>query len=533
MSDRPVTILILGGDPDLKAGLLEALSQDAYHLHFSPSLSLARENPIWDRIAVILLDLPTTEGAFESLLPQLRKLSPQAAVIVTTPQPDLDGALTAFRFGISDYLPRPFDPRRLRARLARIAQSRRAEISLAETRARNRAILDVAIDGIITIDHHGIIQTMNPSAVRMFGYSAEEAIGQNVSLLMPAPYRAEHDGYLQRYLNTGEKRIIGIGREVVAQRKDGTCFPVDLSVAEARRGDWRVFVGTIRDITEQKRAKEDLLASKLNLENALAQLQNQNEEIKLMTQQLWQAAKLASVGELAASIAHELNNPLATISLRIESVLARTPADDSRRRALEIIAQESKRMGDLVANLLQFSRRGGDQVSTVDVREELSKAVELVHHLLRKRLIAVEEDYSPETPAIHADRQKLRQLFLNLVTNASDAMPRGGTLTLHTAPGEKDGKPGILLEVRDTGVGIPLENLDRVLEPFFTTKEEGKGTGLGLAICRRVVQEHNGLLEIRSVLNQGTVVRILLPGATDKNVGALRAGKKSPSQTGM
>ena len=229
------------------------------------------------------------------------------------------------------------------------------------------------------------------------------------------------------------------------------------------------------------------------------------------------------MGELAASVAHELNNPLATVILRVESVLARTSADDPRRRALEIVEQEAKRMGDLVANLLQFSRRGDGQTSTVDIRYEVTKAVELIHHILRTRLINVALEFAPETPNIFADRQKLRQVFLNLLTNASDAMPKGGTLALRTAPATlENGKPGVLIELLDTGAGIPPENLGRIMEPFFTTKEEGKGTGLGLAICRRIIQEHNGVFQITSEVGRGTNVLIVLPLKNDANVERVR-----------
>ena len=176
--------------------------------------------------------------------------------------------------------------------------------------------------------------------------------------------REEHDGYLRRYLTTGERRIIGIGREVVARRKDGTTFPVDLAVGEAVIDGRRLFTGVVRDITERKRAEEAIRESNQRLGAGPGRAAGQDDEVTTMTQQLWQAAKLASVGELAASIAHELNNPLATVSLRVESVLASTPADDPRRRALEIVEQEVERMADLVANLLQFSRRGRRQVST-------------------------------------------------------------------------------------------------------------------------------------------------------------------------
>ncbi len=424
------------------------------------------------------------------------------------------------------------------------------------------ALLEAAVDGIIGIDEGGLIQTINPAAERLFGYASREVIGQNVRVLMPSPYREEHDGYLARYLATGQKKIIGIGREVVGRRKDGTTFPMDLSVAEARAGRRANLRGIVRDITERKRAEEArsrlaaivessedaIVAKSLDgtimtwnagaermfgysagevlgrhisilapperpcevpailerikrgervehfetvrirkdgrridvsvtispikdatgkvlgasaIKRDITEQKRVNEEIRAMTQQLWQAAKLASVGELAASIAHELNNPLATVILRVESVLGRTPADDPRRRALEIVEQEAKRMGDLVANLLQFSRRGDDQISTVDIRQELAKAVELIHFNFRKRLINVVQEFAPDTPTIYADRQKLRQVFLNLLTNASDAMPQGGTLTLRTAPATLDnGKPAVLIEFADTGAGIPAENLE-------------------------------------------------------------------------
>jgi PAS domain S-box-containing protein len=394
--------------------------------------------------------------------------------------------------------------------------------ALAESEARSQALLDSAVDAIISIDERGLVRTFNPAAERMFGYVAAEVIGRNVSTLMPPPYREQHDSYIARYLTTGHRTIIGIGREVVGRRKDGTVFPVELSVAEARLGDWRVFVGTIRDLTERKRAEDAIRESQRNLERALAELQGKNDEIRAMTQQLWQAAKLASVGELAASIAHELNNPLATISLRIEAVLRRTPEDDPRRRALEIVEQESKRMAELVANLLQFSRRHQEQISTMDVGQEVSRAVELIHHHLRKRQVEVVQNLAADTPTIYADRQKLRQVFLNLLTNACDAMAQGGTLTLRIGPTTlPSGGRAVQIEFVDTGIGIPKDHLDRVMDPFFTTKGEGHGTGLGLAICRRIVQEHQGSIRIDSEVGKGTTVRLVLPVENPANVTGL------------
>jgi PAS domain S-box-containing protein len=387
-----------------------------------------------------------------------------------------------------------------------------AEEALRDSEARTNAILATAVDAVVTIDERGIVETFNPAAERMFGYAAEEVIGQNVRVLMPDPYRREHDGYLENYCQTGEKKIIGIGREVVGRRKDGMVFPVDLAVSEALLGDRRAFVGVVRDITERKRSEDALRESNRQLEGAMAALEMKNDEVKVMTQQLWQAAKLASVGELAASIAHELNNPLAIVSLRVESLLRQMPTDDPNRRQLEVVEQEVDRMAELVANLLQFSRRGQPQASTVDLADDLAKTLELVQHNLRTHRIQVVQELAPDVPVIQADRQLLRQVFLNLLTNAGDAMPNGGTLSLRIAWGSlENGRPAVVIEFADTGVGIAPEHLSRVMEPFFTTKEEGKGTGLGLAICRRAIQEHGGEIQITSESGKGTTVRIALP----------------------
>jgi PAS domain S-box-containing protein len=390
------------------------------------------------------------------------------------------------------------------------------EAALRDSEARVHAILATAVDAVIVIDERGIVETFNPGAERMFGYPAAEVVGRNVGLLMPEPYRRDHDAYVANYLRTGQKKIIGIGREVQGQKKDGSTFPAELAVSEARLGERRVFVGIVRDVSQRKQAERALQETNRQLAQTLEALQARGEEVRAASQQLWQAAKLATLGELAASIAHELNNPLAIVSLRVESLLAQTPADDPRRHALVVVEQEVERMGNLVANLLQFSRRGQHQVSTLDVRDELARTLELVHYHLRHHRVEVVQDIADELPMIQADRQQLRQVFLNLLTNASDAMAQGGKLTIRVEPGEiEGGRRAVIVEFADTGVGIRAEHLPRVTEPFFTTKEEGKGTGLGLAICRRIVQEHRGSMYIASEVGKGTVVRLALAVGSD------------------
>jgi PAS domain S-box-containing protein len=267
---------------------------------------------------------------------------------------------------------------------------------------------------------------------------------------------------------------------------------------------------TLWDVTEQEEAQAQLseeLAQRRQAETALAA---RNEEIKSMTQQLWQASKMVTMGELAASVAHEINNPLAILSLRVESLETQLPDTFLGKKDVEIMGIEIERMASLVSNLLQFSRSGQRHLSSLNVREELDNTLELVHSYLVHRHIEVREETTPSTPLVIADRQQMRQLFLNLITNASDAMPEGGTLKVDIHP-RPDGSQ-VMIELQDTGVGIDPRDLPRVVEPFFTTKPEGKGTGLGLAICRRIVEEHQGSFQVTSPgKDQGVTVRMSLP----------------------
>jgi PAS domain S-box-containing protein len=410
-------------------------------------------------------------------------------------------------------------------------------------------ILDIAEDGIVTVDARQEIVLFNRGAAKIFGYTPEEVAGQPLELLLPERFRAPHPGQVEGFARApAAARLMGERREVYGRRKDGTEFPAEVSISKFGTGAEMLFTAIVRDVAERKRyetglreleqlraraelaeaqarADEQLRQTAGERERALTDLQTRTDELRATTQQLWQAARLAGVGELAASIAHELNNPLGTVSLRVEGILAKTPPDDPRRKPLEVVEQEVERMASLVSNLLQFSRAGRDQVSTVDVCDEVNKALDLISHHLRKRQIRVEPDFAPGVGPIHADRQQLRQVLLNLFTNASDAMPGGGQLTPRIRSGElPGGVPAVVVEVADSGEGIPADLLARVFDPFFTTKEEGKGTGLGLAICKRIVEQHNGKLEIESKVGTGTRVRVTLPLRPETNVTSLRKG---------
>jgi signal transduction histidine kinase len=270
-------------------------------------------------------------------------------------------------------------------------------------------------------------------------------------------------------------------------------------------GETRVIQCNIRDITERKLAEKSLKKT----------MQAKTSDLAALTQQLWQASKLATMGELAASIAHELNNPLATISLRIESLANDFANDERKSHALGIIAGEVERMGKLIGSLLQFSRHSHQQISTLDIRQEIENSLALIEYHLYGRNIEVVREFDATLPTIQADPQQLCQVFLNLLTNASDAMPQGGTLIARARSVElESGVRGVRIELTDSGPGIAAADLERLWEPFFTTKPEGKGTGLGLAICRRAIEANHGTISIQSRSGEGTTVTIFLP-ATD------------------
>ena len=402
-------------------------------------------------------------------------------------------------------------------------------------------ILDVAEDGIVTVNADYRIVLFNRGATKIFGYLETEIIGQPLDVLIPVRFHGMHRDQVEAFAGGPvASRIMGERRTVVGHRKDGSEFPAEITISRLEHPEGRLITAIIRDAAERRRYEDALLRLNHELEErvkartaelaeqnaqreaALASLQTQTEELRSTTQQLWQAARLAGVGELAAGIAHELNNPLGIVSLRIEGVLARTPLDDPRRRPLEVVEQEVERMARLVSNLLNFSRPGRDRVSTVEVCDELVKTIELTEHHFHRRGVQVVTEFGVNVPTIHADRQQLRQVFLNLFTNAADAMPAGGTLTLRVRTSElPDGRPAIVIEVTDTGVGIPEKFLSQVLDPFFSTKEEGQGTGLGLAICKRIIDQHNGSLVIESHVGSGTTVRATLPRWAGTNVEAL------------
>jgi two-component system sensor kinase FixL len=337
------------------------------------------------------------------------------------------------------------------------------------------ALVASAVDAIVVIDARGRIEMFNPAAERLFGYPEAEVVGQNVTMLMPSPYREEHDGYLTRYLATGEKKIIGIGREVTARRRDGAMFPIHLSVGEMTVGGARKFTGIIHDLSARVRMEE----------------------------QLREHAALARLGEMAAVIAHEVKNPLAGIRGAVQVIGTRLP-EGSREAAVtgEIVARIDALSG-LIQDLLLFARPPQPR----PVRVDLSSLVATTIDLLRgdPSLGTVGVDVEGTAPPALGDPELLKIVLQNLLINGAQAMNGRGRIRI--AFGVSNG--GCEVRIADAGPGIPVEIRDRIFTPFFTTK--ARGTGLGLPTAKRLIEAQQGAIHVEFPPDGGTAVTVRLP----------------------
>jgi PAS domain S-box-containing protein len=379
-----------------------------------------------------------------------------------------------------------------------LTERERVERVLRESAARLGAVVDTAVDGVILIDARGLIMKFNPACEKLFKYRTVEVIGQNVRMLMPAPYRSEHDGYLTNYLTSGEKKIIGIGREVVGQRKDGSTFPMDLSVGEAKQDGESIFVGIIHDLTSRKKTEEQLI----------------------------QAQKMEAVGQLSGGIAHDFNNLLTVIVGNAEYLGEQLVARDDLKRLADDICSAGERGAELTQRLLAFGRKQ----TLRPVETECNKLLDSMHKLLRRTMredIEIVTDFDPDLCVAYADPAQLESAVLNLALNAQDAMTSGGRLTISTANASLDNQDHnvhpdvragdyVLIAVTDNGEGMSKPVLDRVFEPFFTTKDVGKGSGLGLSMVYGFTKQSNGHVSIYSEPGLGTTVRVYLPALATK-----------------
>ena len=338
-----------------------------------------------------------------------------------------------------------------------------------------QTVYDTSPDAIVVIDERGLICSFNKTAEKMFNYSAQEVLGQNIKLLMP-PYFAElHDGYMERYLRTGEKRIIGIGRIVTGQRKDGSTFPLELAIGEAKTGDRRLFTGFIRDLTERQQFEQ---------------------RVHELQEELIHASRLASLGEITSMVAHEVNQPLSASGTYLEvarELLASEHEVDRTRgmKAIEQAAAQIRRVGDTVRRIREFARKKTPDMALEDVNRIIEEANAIAAVGSKAKHIRTTFDLSPSRPQTKVDRIQIQQVIMNLVRNAIDAMADYDRreLVLQSRINEVG---EVEISIMDSGPGITETVAKRLFTPFMTTKKDG--TGLGLAICRTIVEAHGGKL---------------------------------------
>ena len=371
------------------------------------------------------------------------------------------------------------------------AEAQRINRDLARREAHLRSILETVPDGMVVIDEAGLIRDFSKAAERLFGWAAREVFGKNVSMLMPSPYREEHDSYLHRYYATGERRIIGLGRVVVGQRRDGSTFPMELSVGEMRIDQQRYFTGFVRDLTERQET-----------ETRMQELQSE----------LVHVSRLTALGEMASALAHEINQPLSAIANYMKGslmLLKRRDAPIAKLAdAIERASSEALRAGEIIRRLRDFVARGETERRVESLSKLIEEASALALVGAKQHGVRVSMDFDRSVDRVLVDRVQIQQVVLNLIRNAIDAMGDSPTKSLHVAV--RKGEAGrAVIAVSDSGPGISNEALERLFQPFFTTK--AAGMGVGLSISRTIVEAHGGHLRARNREEGGAVFEFTLP----------------------
>jgi two-component system sensor kinase FixL len=375
-----------------------------------------------------------------------------------------------------------------------LTQQKNAERQAAEERSRLRALFDTAVDGMILIDADGIVLMFNPACEKLFGFTADEVIGQNVKVLMPAPYRQEHDGYIDNYRRTGHRKIIGIGREVVGQRKDGTTFPMHLSVGEAKQSGETTFVGIIHDLTAQKNAER---------------------RVRELTAELVHTSRLSAMGQLSSALAHELNQPLTAImnysqAARDMLAAAETPVPPRIAELLEKAAGQAERAGQIIRRLRSYVEKGRVERAAADLGQIVEEAAALATIGAKVEGIQITYDLARDLTPVHVDRIQIQQVVVNLVRNAVEVLAGSERRELIIRTRAADGHQEVI--VADSGPGLAPEIAAQLFKPFVTTKKSGMG--IGLSISHSIIEAHGGRISAEPNPAGGTIFRFQIPTAS-------------------
>jgi PAS domain S-box-containing protein len=360
-----------------------------------------------------------------------------------------------------------------------ITAQKQAEAELRDREARLRSILDTAADGIVTVDERGAIESFNSAAEQLFGYRGEEVIGRWIGLLIPEPHRSQVDQYLMKYVDTGEARISRVCHELTAQRKDGTTFPMELSIGELARDTGKLFTGIVRDLSEKR----------------------------LLEEKYQQSQKMEALGTLASGVAHDFNNLLMGLHGCASIARSALPPKSPACFYLDEIKGLVESGAAITRQLLAFARKRPSDARAFMLDDAVCAQEQMLRRLLGEDVELVVKSAAPGLQ-IRCDPAHIELMLMNFAANARDAMPMGGRLEIQTRP---VGLGRVALTVSDSGFGMAEETRRRVFEPFFTTKAPGRGTGLGLATVYGIVKQAGGDITVSSQPGEGTTFELTLP----------------------
>jgi PAS domain S-box-containing protein len=377
---------------------------------------------------------------------------------------------------------------------------RASQDDLLRQTAHLQSILATVPDAMIVSDEKGIITSFSATAVRMFGYEPEEIIGTSVKYLMPVPYRDSHEGFMHRYRHTGERRITESGRVAVAQRKDGSTFPMEVHLGEMESGGQRFFTAFIRDLTDRQYTEK--------------RMQELQTELAYMS-------RLTAMGEMGSTLAHEVNQPLTAITSYLKGcgmILDRMDGEPvlMLRHGIEGATEEAHRAGEVIRQLRTFVARGETEQEIEDLRKLIEEASALALAGAKDKGIKVDFDLPHESPKVLVSRVQIQQVLLNLVRNAMEAMQEVEQRDLTIKAELTDAGTMVCLSVKDTGTGIAPAILERLFTPFTTTKRTGMG--VGLSICRTIIEAHGGKIWVVSAPGEGTAFHFTLKAVKDEDL---------------
>jgi hypothetical protein len=504
---------LLVEDNPLDARFVKAMLKDdgigAFRIQYATSL-LEAQSILFDdcKNQVVLLDLGLPDETGLQTLRRIVPLARGASIVLLTGQHDEELGIAALREGAHDYLVKgQVEGRQLR-RVLRYAVERqkllselRAEIearaqtqqALQISEQRYRQLSETAPMGILITDGAGKIVDTNAQALRMFGYDRDELLGQTIDILLPERLRKSHVGYRSGYIQSPRTRAMGAGMELVALRKDGREFPVEIGLGQVPTKEGMLISSTIVDITEQKKLEKQLRLSQ----------------------------RLEAIGQLAGGVAHDFNNLMTVILGCCEALAAQLAENRPALRRIGMVKKAADSAADLTHQLLAFGRKQILQPKVIEPREVLKEVEGMLRQLIGEN-IRLEVNLHSEVGCIRVDPGQMEQILVNLAANARDAMPNGGRLTVEAGNVDLDNSyvqihppaipgPYVMFAVSDSGCGMDQKTQSQIFDPFFTTKEFGKGTGLGLATVYGIVKQSGGYIWVYSELGKGSVFKVYLP----------------------